>query len=299
MGATGIGVSVRHNAIEIDASSDAADAAIAAMVAARGVPTAAVLINRSRDGQLTGLITEPFGPAVPGGSGIYYENFGWRTCTMSANAKYGPFSMFITASHCSKHWGVEDITGFHQGATTSAAYIGEEVMDPTWFTCYVSYDCRYSDAAYGGWMANSGRYADFGRIAATTGRGTSSLVWAGYNLNIETVRDGQPLEGEVIDRIGGATGWQYGIVSSSCHDHQLTGRPNSILLCQTIVEGGAPSAGDSGGPAFTSIVSNVVMYEGVVSAYWSQKLTGKSGFFYSSFDNMQTDLGGSTALLVY
>lgn len=72
-----------------------------------------------------------------------------------------------------------------------------------------------------------------------------------------------------------------------------------MLLCQTFVDGGAPSSGDSGGPAFTGIISDDVMYEGIVSAYWSSKVTGQSGFFYSSFDNMQADLGSGTSLLIY
>jgi hypothetical protein len=180
---------------------------------------------------------------------------------------------------------------FYQGFPYPQSYIGNEVDDPIWQTvgCTPGYSsCRFADVAVIEY-ADGKAVADSGWIAVTEKRDSATVTWRSKALDSRkiTVDYGpdQPFEGETIDRVGQVTGWQHGTVVNSCAVVAVPTIAGASYECQTVVEGGRPSDGDSGGPAFGRGVSGGVMFAGIV---WGQTDTG---FLLSALVNMRTDLG--------
>ncbi len=180
------------------------------------VPSAAVVIRVSgrvvkQQAQNTDL-RAAFRPQIPGGVII-----GQSGCTLGFNVLQGGDYQFFTASHCTTTEFQPDGGSFYQ--PVGGIFVGSESTDPVAHpgaTCKYGYDCRYSDAALVRWSPSS--LAEFGKIAATTNQtGSTTIDPARPRLRLIGVRRGI-YEGNVVDKIGVATGWTYGNVTKTCID---------------------------------------------------------------------------------
>lgn len=293
-GATALSIDAAANSIRVESPNTAADIALRALVIRHAVPSTAVRIVRQLSERKTGLLTDKFVPAVPGGAGIWWNaSTSWLQCTEGVTGELDGVSVLLVAAHCTGEVGVVEGTEIRQGGTSSGHSIGWEIADAAWRTqCPAGATfCRYADAALMRWQATEGRYGEFGAIATTVSRGTRyELEWSGTESTLHnmSVWDGQPFQGEIIDRVGATTGWLYGTVAQSCQDRE--DQAGYWFVCQTIVEGGFPEPGDSGGPAFSHMAGTNVIFAGIVrSALFSGR--APYGFAFASYDNIVSDLG--------
>ena len=160
-------------------------------------------------------------------------------------------------------------------------------------------DCRRSDAAvYNmsnidldpgeiGWLPGqiarpSVRLAGTGAVNGPTDVVASfnfvgTLLWA--------------VAGEVVDRVGITSGWQYGAVFSTCRDAVYpSGTRQVTVLCSDWANTNG-EAGDSGGPVFKLLdeASGQILFVGIHSG---NQLSNPSSGIYSSLNQIRQDIPG-------
>jgi hypothetical protein len=210
-----------------------------ATAASNGIPAEAMeRLGIGRE-QLTQNLRDYFSDSIPGGAGMYWPVYAavkgggvtWLECTLNQHVRYGPMQLplLLVSSHCSSQWGTTDYGEIRQGGPPGADNpIGYEAYDKSFnnssMRCPSTMQCKWSDAALMSWCCTY-RGPHYGYIATTTMRGGATVVVGTARLEINSYyedEDGEnseplfPFEGDVIDRIGAVTGWQYGEVVLNC-----------------------------------------------------------------------------------
>lgn len=280
-----------RNRLLIGVADDAAEPQLRAIAARLGIPTAAVVVERTQP--IVELATlQERASAIVGGIQIH---FGQYLCTLGFNALSGSQESFITNSHCTNTQGGVDGTVYYQPLSTiDNTVIGTEVADPTYFRggeCPIFYRCRYSDAARV--RQEPGRTFTRGRIAKTTGPNNGSLGISGEFTITGTFSQpgagvGCAVEGTTVNKVGRTTGWTAGAITASCIHVGVSGS-NKAELYQNMVAAGV-GGGDSGSPTFAISGGDNVTLHGIL---WGGSADG-STFVYSPFANIQQELGTLT-----
>ncbi len=163
-----------------------------------------------------------------------------------------------------------------------SAYIGYETNDPTYWivdgaiTCPSSTGYRYSDAALFAYSAVAPGAAGQGKIWRTTypsfGNGSYGSREIENQFTI-TNESEYAISGELLDKVGRASGWTYGYVEQTCVDvrSEDTG---AVYVCQDIVSAAA-EPGDSGAPVFRFEYSYDVTAIGLLRG-WNETFAGFS-----------------------
>lgn len=299
-----IGISHSRNRIEISVSSPQAYSAMLAVVGRLGVPSHALHVSiEAEQNDFADSLTKyvsAFGAGLRVSGYRFGNSFG--PCTLGWNVYTG--TAFITASHCTGERGPEPTTSatvFYQPDQMSGAYIGREIMDPSYFSggddvnCPVYENvCRYSDAAIIAYpSAVAPGAAGQGRIWATTWASFSASSPGSLRIDVPMTIVGessQTIEGEVLDKIGASTGWTIGNVIMVCADTRTGGR--WWYLCQDRVSAFA-NFGDSGAPVFRYEGSNTVTMYGLLRG------GGEAGGYYtfSPMSAIQMEIGASPAYM--
>lgn len=95
-----------------------------------------------------------------------------------------------------------------------------------------------------------------------------------------------PIRGEVLHKVGVATGWTFGEVYETCADVPLLGFPSLRIVC-TDKANLLARGGDSGAPVFVPnfTTGTAAFYGIVVSAQ------GSTGVVFSNVNQIRQDLG--------
>jgi hypothetical protein len=219
-------------------------------------------------------------------------------CTLGFNVDAGGVRSFITNSHCSNVEGGTTLpTTYYQSLRSGGAdnLIATEADDPEWTTqadldCPPPFQCRYSDASRAAYA--TGVDAPLGGIAMID-EVTTSLDDTVHTIvgQFTIVGEGEPVVGEVVNKVGRTTGWTRGPTTATCVDVLATGT-NHIRRCQTMVSA-LVDGGDSGSPVFFQPGSDPsVILRGIL---WGGS-TDKSNpeFVYSPMSGIERELGPLT-----
>ena len=274
------------NRLRIGVENAGVKPAVAARLAALGVPAAAAVITETEPIRMMATLRDYVRPVDAG----LQIAFGSYVCTMGANVYSGSTRGYITNSHCTNTQGGVESTAHFQPTTSSSSYrIGTEVADPTYWTggsCPAGRRCRYSDSSRGNYTSTAS--VNFGKIARTTSYGSTSAGSLTINSSSPrfsiTAEKANPVVGEYLDKVGRTTGWTYGRVSSTCVNINVSGS-DITQLCQNMVNA-AVNGGDSGSPVFywSGSGSNVTFY----GLLWGGSTTQ---FVFSSMANIESELG--------
>ena len=257
-----------QNRIRFGVANAAAAAAVRDVVAALGIPDAAVIVEERAPFRTVATLRDDIAP-LQGGLQINFLNAGGVVgvsllCTLGFNAIIDGVSSFITNSHCSQVEGGEETpTDYYQPLqdpdgdrmVNPENLIAVEADDPHWFIsldCPLSpaVQCRWSDASRAAYIPTAAAEARLGRIARTV-RPSTSLT--DVELTIDghfTIRREQArgVVGEIANKVGRTTGWTLGTTTETCVDVLALGTTH-MRLCQEVVAA-VVDGGDSGSPVF-------------------------------------------------
>jgi hypothetical protein len=95
-----------------------------------------------------------------------------------------------------------------------------------------------------------------------------------------------PVEGQVVHKVGWATGWTFGLVYDTCEDISLAAYGNIRIVCTDKASLYA-DLGDSGSPVFVpNFETGTAAFYGIVVAK-----EGGSGVVFSNVNQIRQDLG--------
>jgi hypothetical protein len=222
-------------------------------------------------------------------------------CTIGTVIDYGGSRGFLTASHCTWQYFEVDGTYAHQADSTGPR-IGYEAYDPSWWYCTAwYYRCRGTDAAvYLLYSPYSSAQSKVGLIAkpvsSSSTWGTSgSTSWDSTNPYFIIVFASSSFSGgEVVAKVGYATGWTTGTITSTCVDRG-TGVSDFYVTCSmetsVYVDGG-----DSGSPVFSSQTSAYDFDVNFAGIMWGRD-TGAQRSYFSPIGRITNDLTSSMAVV--
>jgi hypothetical protein len=283
-GAVFVDLDEASNRVRIGVERGVPGGRIRAVLAALGIPDAAVVVSETEPIQFAATLRDRVRP-VRGGLQINFSNF---LCTLGFNAGHSQGSSFITNSHCTNQQGGTEGTRYSQPlASTGNSFLGTEAADPTYFRrgngCPGGRRCRFSDAArvaYAGGVSFA-----VGSIAQTTGPNNGSLTIAGA-FNITAEASGNGTVGQNVNKVGRTTGWTRGLITNTCVNTGVSGT-NIVQLCQTFVSARV-GGGDSGSPVFTAgTAGGNATLNGIL---WGGNSSGTQ-FVYSPLANIERELG--------
>ena len=225
------------------------------------------------------------------------------TCTLGFFAVRNGVAGFVTNSHCTNTTGGVENTVFHQATISGTTnQVGVELADPLYLpggnNCPSGRLCRFSDSAF--IQRNSGpnptpaAWADFSKIALPFGYNTGDLtIGTKVRINKENIT---PLAGELVQKVGAATGGTDGEIIDTCIDSNVFQNQvdtGNTLLCQYRVDGGG-SFGDSGSPVFTwssaTLPPGAFPTATLYGILWGGNLANGT-FSFSPIGSVQAELG--------
>ncbi|MCX8202840.1 MAG: Ig-like domain-containing protein [Nitrososphaeria archaeon] len=221
---------------------------------------------------------------VIGGLQIAYSFY---VCTLGFIAIRNGIPGYVTNDHCTNVRGQVDGTNHYQPWVATNNLIGQETVDPPFFTdpsciwVLWGFRCRYSDAAFG--ALQSGVPYSLGRIARTAGLGSLDIVGE-WRIVGEAW---SPIVGQTLNKVGRTTGWTQGQVTQTCVDVDVFGT-DIVRLCQHFVSAGV-GGGDSGSPVFGIIDSSAGTVE-LHGILWGGNSAGTS-FVFSPIAQVKQELG--------
>jgi hypothetical protein len=252
-----------RNRIRFGVADVGAIGAVQNAVLAAGVPAGAVLVERRSPVARVATLRNRVRPLQGGLQinffatpvGVPSVSF---LCTYGFNATFDGVPSFVTNSHCSNNEGGEDVrTLYYQHLRNVANFIGTETEDPDWqfdlsadtsLRCPPPFQCRWSDALRATIAPDVaftlGRIARVDEITTTLDDTIHTI--AGY-FTIKSDQ-GDPVQGEIANKVGRTTGWTRGVTLATCVD-VLALETNHIRLCQAQVHA-LVDGGDSGSPVF-------------------------------------------------
>jgi hypothetical protein len=192
--------------------------------------------------------------ALVGGINVLGTSPSGGGCTLGIVAAWGGVNVLITASHCSSQTFQLDNSPLYQ--PSAARQVGTEFYDPGGWSCYLVYNCRWSDANL--YSLTQGIAAHRGLIArpqfsagpGSTGGSTAVDLARPYFI-VQTADDWQLVTGQFIHKVGRTTGWTWGQITQTCKDFfpDPPWENNKAVMC-TYEPTMSVMGGDSGGPAF-------------------------------------------------
>ncbi len=225
---------------------------------------------------------------------------GPRSCTMTVNAWRGFDRIVIGSSHCSA-----TAFGLDNGPMrqpNSGVGFGTEIVDPTSYNCstlFVTRFCRRADVtAYSvtasppdlfpsdtlGWRSGLIARTMFVSSGLTQTDGSKDINSA-FPFFVADAVVMWPIHGEVVHKVGHASGWTFGTVYGTCSDVTLQGY-NVRIVCTDVAHLYAKE-GDSGAPVFVPNFTNgTAVFYGVQVAR-----TGTTGGIFSNVNQMRQDIG--------
>lgn len=244
-------VSEVTNRVTVGVTTAGAKEEVAAMVQSSAIPSGAVEVQVVEPFRTTATLQDDLRPVR---AGLQVSRSTKSICTLGFNVE-SEFEGggFVMNSHCTDYWGNGgDNTYMYQATVSSSNFVGVEVADPDLYgpggICPPSTYCRYSDAAFIGYLSS----VNFskGLIARTTGVDNGSItIGSTPNFLIGNAGGSSLMVGDTIYKIGRTSGWTSGVVTNTCQDTAQAGT-NIYLLCQHL--GSITNqAGDSGSPVFT------------------------------------------------
>lgn len=264
-----------------------------------GIPRDAVVFEERDPIHEMQTLQDAFNP-VPGGVEIHWSSF---LCTLGFNVERSPSTspvdscFFVTNDHCTDVQG--QVTGTTYRQPAFGALIGEEILDPPFFTggvCPPGRICRYSDAALAEYFDPAD--CEFGAIARTDGFGSITIDPNVPRWKIVSKLSGAQV-GHRVAKVGRTTGWTEGIVDQTCVDVNVSGS-NITRLCQSIVDALPPNdpdhhlpivgPGDSGSPVFLRRIPTSVA--ALVGILWGGDPQG-TVFVFSPIKNIEHEFGFS------
>lgn len=294
---------ISRNRLEVGLRDRRIREAVERMLTQLRIPRAAVLFSRDqpivRDSSVQWEAHRPF----TGGLQIakHQQPDGtYPTCTLGFVAwsqrqrRWG----FVTNSHCTDRQGGVESTRFFQprrwrGSGPEADWqdAGTEVDDPSYYTCYIAYDCRYSDSAFVAfpdWFTSGWGQTWEMSIARAPGDACCTLAY-NNDLRGPIVREAVAAEGHNVAKRGRTTGFTVGKVTDSCDDSIMKG--GFILRCQ-FTANYASQGGDSGGPVFIGEAGQAYLLgihvgrgsEATYSPIGNIQRGGELGFLYNCRD---------------
>jgi hypothetical protein len=240
-----------ENRLVIGVEDEAVRPIVAQVVASAGVPADGWLLKKVQ-APIPGL-NDRHRPPV-GGLGI---GIGGAGCTLGFVAiRYG-VEGFVTNSHCTSVMGRGDGDRITQPAD-GFSFIGTEIIDPPGRmgdSCptFCAFgpgvrtgpcNCRFSDAIFAQYDPGVLR----NRALALPAPGT--LAYDGTN-NLPVVREGSPIVGLLMRKVGATTGNTMGVITRTCVDIGQNGT-RFLFKCQSDTNIPANS-GDSGAPVFRPV----------------------------------------------
>ena len=272
------------NRLRIGVEHAAALNGVLRVLAARGVPATAAIVEQTEPIGYAATLRNKVRPVL-GGLQINFTQF---ICTLGFNAVRSGVNSFVTASHCSiKQGGVQSTLYYQPLSTTANSFIGTEVSDPAYVSglpgCPAGRKCRFSDASRAKYA--TGVSFTLGRIEKTTGVNNNSVTIAG---SFAIGSEGGGVVGNTANKVGRTTGWSQGKITNTCVSVNVSGT-NITQLCQNIVSAKV-GAGDSGSPVFLGATSATVKLAGIL---WGSDATG-TVFAYSPMSGIEKELGSLT-----
>jgi hypothetical protein len=289
------------NRLRFGVTDAAGVAGVQGALAQLGVPSSAAIVQQRAPIEAVATLRDRVRPIV---GGLQINFFvtppglhpGSLLCTLGFNAERFGISSFITNSHCTNVEGGEETpTDYYQNVRAGGAanFIGFEVDDPHWTSqlnldCPPPFQCRYSDASraqYGpGVPATLGRIARVDEIT-TTLDDTTHTIAGSFSIRAERA---DPIQGEVVNKVGRTTGWTQGPTTGTCIDVLALGT-NHIRLCQALVTA-LVDGGDSGSSVFfrRGGGSNVTL----LGILWGGSVDEENPeFVYSPMSGIERELG--------
>ena len=243
---------------------------------------------RDRIRPVTGGVQIVF-PAPSEGPGLLFA------CSVGFNARIAAQpgrNFFVTASHCSDIPGGNQETPYAQPFPDGNSRIATEFKDPRYGNpgglCYEGFRCRLSNALLARYV--EGVPNGFGTIARTTfvRQRNGSIRINPNNPRWTVVGElGFPFEGEIVHKVGSASGWTRGPVVITCGDFNPEGT-DIILLCQDVAQTGA-RGGDSGAGVFERAGPDEILLTGIL---WGRgTLDGEPVSVFSAMEQIEHELG--------
>ncbi|MBL8982412.1 MAG: hypothetical protein JNL26_09510 [Gemmatimonadetes bacterium] len=293
----------RANAIAVGVTDVAAERWVQGVATSLGLPQRALTVDVVAEARPFALLTERVRPVR---AGLQITQRNQDLCTLGYVIRFastaGIETGFLTNSHCSDtFWGPDQAPQFQVGAGIVADSIGREVRDVPGFACgrRGRKTCRYSDAAILGQATGN-------RLVGAVARPTIVTVDPGDSFGSHVIDATQPnftvtstttsaTVGDVLDKVGMATGWTTGEVTRTCVD--LKRGPletRERVLCQDEAHTFSFD-GDSGSPVFVFLGATVQAH-GIL---WGGRvhLFGRADTYLSPLPNVVLDLGGLTPVV--
>ncbi len=241
--ATFVDLDEARNRITVGLLDEGAQKPVAERLAKAGVPLEAVNFEVTGPVEQEQTLQNFFRPLM---GGYQIQNPGGGICTLgfiTRNPANGA-PAFVTNSHCTNtYWGFDGVA-FGQAQWWQG--VGNEVRDPNGFRCFLWGRCRFADAA----LVQTNAPTALNQIARTQWWGTpgnaGSLTVANPPLQVVS-NVLYPSWGQMVDKVGRTTGWNYGFVRNTCVTVHVSF--NRRLLCQYYADY-LSQGGDSGSPVF-------------------------------------------------
>jgi hypothetical protein len=294
-----------NNRITFGALDASALSSVANVVAAAGIPSAALSL------QIRGPVRNAVGlrdrirPAV---GGIQINFFPTPAspltlvCTIGFNAIEGTDTSFVTNSHCSNvQGGTTPVTDYYQASrglvADPANFIAREVEDPEYSMfgaagCPLGRRCRTSDASRakyaGGLPFALGRIARPAFENVVAGQDTLLIDAANpvFPIVAEQMRG---VVGQRLNKVGRTTGWTSGLITETCVDINITAS-EITQLCQDLVDAYV-AGGDSGSPVFGLNTDGTAYLAGILWGSSTNLETGAVQFIMSPLAQVKAEIG--------
>jgi len=203
-------------------------------------------------------------------------------CTLGFNCRHPDYGLcFVTCSHCTEEEG--DCPGGscrHTGFLQSGDYVGEEVLDPPFFRCFLIARCRYSDSAL---VQYDERVRANFEIAGTS-YGRTCCIDSRYKVVGKVLH---PIVGEKLEIVGSQTGTQEGTLDKVCTNVLRSVLPPIWYLCQGRLWNVEVKGGDSGAPVYKFIPGDKAKLYGIL---WSKSRVTATAYF-SMMWGIERELG--------
>lgn len=327
-----LGVDEEVNRVVIGLDDPSAKATVLALVTELAVPTEVISFSQRSRVKMLGVSSAESPPdplsssttltlrgRVPGGrlqGGFQVEADGGGICTLGFTARLANgVAVFVSNSHCSMTPWRTDFGNW--GQPVASDVVGYEIEDPRTRKCWKTkwkfipwrYDCRDSDASMV--AVNSDVSISLGRIGKTIKPlRDCTLSPIPVPLGPEhCIRNLDPItptlrvtstksssnDGDILDKMGSATGWTWGYVLRTCED--VRGDSGVVIECADEVD--FPVAdGDSGAPVFKFRPGlNTVELRGIVFGMREER-AGTNGVhrkgYFQDLEQIERDLGPLT-----
>lgn len=216
--------------------------------------------------------------------------FNYWNCTLGFNAEFQGVKGFVTNSHCTQGYFVNNFNDYTQGDFILHPDMATEHSDPAAFSggaCPSGKICRYSDSIFARvWDQNSVSP----NIMLTTGFWSITLApQPNDHAPVQFYDTAGIVLGNWYNKTGRTTGWTAGFATNTCVSVSPSTRTDIVFLCQAYVAGGVDS-GDSGSPVWRGEANGKVSLHGIL---WGG---GGGSFVFSPMTGIRASTDLTTAL---